>query len=165
MGLRQDVEAELLRLMGSPMPCTLTAREPSGLELRLELNKVDQLGCALAELALFVPALQGAAFDVLKQWSQSLSQKITYLLESLGPLEFDPQAGTVLIRSTPPDQLANGTRYYEIMLSSQGAGTFSLRRYRSTKGQPGRDPVDLLLTQEVILKLVDDLINTIPSNP
>lgn len=165
MGLRQDVDLKLKALVGSAMPATLQAADPTGVEVRLELSQVDPLGCALTELALFVPALQNAAFDALRQWATGLSQKITYLLESLGPLEFDPQAGTVLIRSTPPDQLASGTQYYEIMLSSQGAGTFKLRRYRSTKGQPGRDGVDMLLTHEVILKLVDDLIATIPSKP
>lgn len=165
MGLRQDVDAELKRATGGVMPCTVNAADTTGISLRLELNQVDLLGCALSELALSVPALHGAAFDVLKQWSQSLSTRITYLLEHLGPLEFDPHSGTVLIRSTPPDQLAAGTQYYEIMLASQGAGTFTLRRYRSTKGQPGRDPVDLLLTREVILKLIDDLLATIPSKP
>src|SRR5688572_30693597 len=88
MGLRQDVDNKLKSLAGSSMPATLRAADPTGIELRLEFNQVDPLGCALSELALFVPALQNAAFDVLKQWATSLSRKITYLLESLGPLEF-----------------------------------------------------------------------------
>lgn len=165
MGLRREVDREMQALLGAPMPATVQAANGNGLQLRIEFNQVDVLGCAVSELALFVPSLQNAAFDVLKQWATDLSQKITYLLENIGPLEFDPQAGQVLIRSSPPDQLANGAQYYEIVLSSNGTGTFILRRYRSTKGQPGRDPVDMHLTHEVILKLVDDLVATIPAKP
>ena len=75
----------------------------------------------------------------------------------------DPDAGEVLIRSTPPSQLASGTQYFEVILSSKASGAFSLKRYRSVKGQPGRDPVEITVTHEVLLKLTDDLIATIPA--
>lgn len=102
------------------------------------------------------------AFDALKKWAENLSQRINYLLENIGPLEYDPTAGQVLIRSTPPDQLPDGTQYYEIVLSSQSGGNFSLRRYKSVKGQPGRDAVEITITHEVLLKLADDLVDTVP---
>ena len=65
--------------------------------------------------------------------------------------------------STPPSQLPTGTQYFEIILSSKSSGTFSLKRYRSTKGQPGRDAVEITVTHEVLLKLTDDLIATLPT--
>ena len=105
---------------------------------------------------------QSAAFSALETWARNLSKRITYLLEQIGPLELDPAAGEVLIRSTPPDQLPDGAQYYEIILSQKG-GTFLLNRFRSVKGTPGRSPVDIQVTHEVLHKLVDDLEDTIPT--
>ena len=121
------------------------------------------MSCSVAQIDLYVPSLQNAAFDALKQWADDLSRRITYLLEQIAPLEYDPSGGQVLIRSDPPDQLADGAQFYEIVLSSQAGGNFRLRRYRSVKGQPGRDPVDLTVTHEVLLKLADDLAATVPT--
>jgi hypothetical protein len=135
------------------------------LRLQIQLTAVDSMSCSLSELQLFVPALQQAAFDVLRNWADDLAKRITYLLEQIGPLEYDPAAGHVLIRSVKPDSLPDGSQYYEILLSSHSGGNFSLRRYRSTKGQPGRAPVDITVTHEVLLKLVDDLVATAPAVP
>lgn len=163
MSLRDQVEVELRQLSQSKaVPAVVQATDPSGIAIRIDISAIDSMSVEFMELSLFVPQLQNSAFDVLKQWATDLSQKITYLLESIGPLEFDPTAGQVLIRSTPPGQLSNGTQYFEIMLSSSGNGTFTLRRYRSVKGTPGRDQVPMQLTIEVLLKLIDDLVDTIP---
>ena len=121
------------------------------------------MSCSLAELRVTVPALNGARFDVLKQWAQALSSRITYLLENIGPLEYAPDQGKILIRSTPPDKQSGATQFYEVLLQSHSGGTFSLRRYRSQSGQPGRKAVDIHVTHEVLQKLVGDLIDTIPS--
>lgn len=167
MSLRDQIEAQLQQLhaAGAGMPTTAQASDAAGRVLRIELTSVDSLSCAFSELSLFVPSLQQAAFDALKQWAQALSQKITYLLENIGPLEFDPAAGEVLIRSTPPQQLSSGAQFYEIILSSAGSGTFLLRRYRSVAGQPGRTAVDIQVTREVLSRLIDDLLSTIPATP
>jgi hypothetical protein len=164
MSLRLYLEQELdlLQQGQGPFPATVKVSDAQGRQLAITFSQVDQLGCALSELELFVPQLQPAAFQVFQQWAQRLSSKITYLLEQIGPLEFDEPAGQILIRSQPPDQLPDGTEYYEILLSKAGAGTFVLKRYRAVRGQAGRTPVDLLLTRQVLLKLVDDLINTLP---
>ncbi|MBX3442093.1 MAG: hypothetical protein KF774_06780 [Planctomyces sp.] len=164
MSFRNDLSLALASLRGlsSQTPSSIVLRDPAGLTLRIEFTVVDALSCAFQELALEVPALQSAAFDVFKTWAQNLSRRITYLLEQIGPLEFDPANGEVLIRSTPPDQLPDGTQFYEIMLSQQ-AGTFTLKRYRSVKGTPGRSLVDIQVTHEVLYKLVDDLTDTLPT--
>ncbi len=167
MALRDDLERELKGLYAGrvQLPTSLQVSDAQGITVRLDLTQVDSMSCAFSELVLFVPQLRNAAFDVLKQWANGLSQRVSYLLEKIGPLEFDPANGQVLIRSTPPNQLSAGTQYYEIMLSSSGNGSFSLRRFQSTAGQPGRSPVDIQVTNEVLLKLVDDLIATIPTVP
>ncbi len=164
MGLRQDLEQEFNTLLtaGGPLPVTIRLTNAKGVQLRLLVAAMDSLSCAVTELEVFVPQLQSAAFAALQDWAQRLSQRITYLLEQVGPLEFDEQAGQVLIRSLPPDQLPDGTQYYEIVLSQHGAGNFLLKRYKFIKGQPGRQPVDMILTRQVVAKLVDDLEATIP---
>ncbi|WP_417850781.1 hypothetical protein [Thalassoglobus sp.] len=163
MALRDLVNQELIQLTQSgSVPATLSATDSSGIVITLEVTAIDSMSVELMELSLFVPQLQNAAFDVLKQWSIDLSQRITYLLENIGPLEFDPNAGQVLIRSSPPGQLPHGTQFYEIMLSSSGNGTFTLRRYKSIQGTPGRDQVEMQMTIEVLLRLIDDLVDTIP---
>ena len=166
MNLSQQLGQELTKRQGLSVvvPVRSTVSD-GGLTLEIDLLTVDSIGCSFDQMALVVPGMSGAAFDALKAWAQGLSQRITYLLEQIGPLEFDEPAGEVLIRSTPPSQLPSGTQYYEILLQSQGGGRFTLRRYESVKGQPGRQPAPLTLTHEVLLKLVDDLVDTIPGTP
>lgn len=144
------------------MPFSLSLSDPLGMTVRLELTHVDSMSCAFSELALFIPQLQQAPFSTLEQWAGTLTQRLTYLLEPVGPLEFDPTGGQVLIRSTPPSQRPQGTQFYEILLTTSGNGAFSLRRYQSISGQPGRTPVDIQVTHEVLLHLVDDIQATLP---
>ena len=167
MSVRPFLIAEMARLRGysSNMPVSVQASDPAGIQVVIDLTQVDSLGCAFRQITLHVPAMSQAAFDVLKRWADALSQRITYLLEQVSPLEYDPQAGQVLIRSTRPDQLPDGTQYYEMVLSSHGTGTFSLKRFSSIKGTPGRTQIDLLVTHEVLYKLCDDLIDTATQTP
>ena len=167
MSVRHLLVAELAQLRGysSISPVAVRVSDPSGIQVEIEFTQVDSLGCAFQQITVTVPSLSQAAFDVLKRWADALSQRITYLLEQISPLEYDPAAGQVLIRSTRPDQLPDGTQYYEMVLSSHGTGTFSLKRYRSVKGTPGRTPIELQVTHEVLYKLCDDLIDTAGQTP
>jgi hypothetical protein len=167
MSVRPFLVAELARLRGysSNTPVQVQVSDPTGIQVEIDLTQVDSLGCAFRQITVHVPAMSQATFDVLKRWADALSQRITYLLEQLTPLEYDPQAGQVLIRSTRPDQLPDGTQYYEMVLSSHGTGTFTLKRFSSIKGTPGRTQIDLLVTHEVLYKLCDDLIDTALQTP
>ncbi len=167
MSVRFWLAAELARLRGyfSNTPTVVQVSDPSGIQVEIDLTQVDSLGCAFRQITVHVPTMNQASFDTLKRWAESLSQRITYLLEQVSPLEYDPQAGQVLIRSTRPDQLPDGTQYYEMVLSSHGTGTYSLKRYRSLKGTPGRTQIDLQVTHEVLFKLCDDLIDTAALTP
>ena len=164
MTLRTQLTNQLSHLAGSsgPQTSTATLSGPDQVALEIDFVAVDSMSCSFRELRIHVPDLASAGFDVLKSWAEALSKRVTYLLENLGPLEFDPDAGEVLLRSTKPDT-ADGTQYYEILLKTSTAGSFSLRRYRAEKGIPGRTPVDLQTTHEVLHKLVRDLVETIPA--
>ncbi len=111
-----------------------------------------------------MPSLGATTLDTLKKWANDECRRVTYLLENVVPLEFDAQGNEVLIRSTPPDKSNSGTtKYYEVMLYSKGAGSFSLRRFRNDSLTGTRVPVPLQLTHEQLSKLVNDLVSTIPT--
>jgi hypothetical protein len=165
MSLRNQVETAVKQLIGlaGPQSRTVTVGSPADVEVSLELVAVDTLGSALREIRLTAAALQTADVDTLKTWAEALGRRITYLLENIGPIEVDRDAGHVLIRSTPPEKTAGQTRFYEILLQSHAQGNFSLRRYRTEKNKPGREQVDMHATHEVLSKLVGDLVDTMPA--
>lgn len=167
MSLSQQLISQIQSTGGvsAANPQTAAVRDPSGLVLAVDLTAVERIGCSFTELRVQAPHLANATLDVLKKWGNALCQRITYLLENIGPLEFDTEGNEVLIRSMPPAPAGNSTKYYEVVLSSHGNGQFSLRRYETTRGQPGRQPVEIQATYEVLTKLVNDLTATLPAKP
>ncbi len=168
MNLSSELIGQLKRLVrGSPVGATsIDLSGPDGVTVSIDLTSVDSLGCAFRELRLHVPSLVGAEFEVLKKWAGALSARIHYLLENIRPLELCEQTGSVLIRSAPPAQDQAGARYYEILLHCRAGGNFSLRRYAVRRDAPEaqREPVDIQLTHELLQRLVDDLLATVPEN-
>jgi hypothetical protein len=164
MSLVPQLSQELTNLVGfnSSSPRTVVLPANNGVEMAIDFTVVDTLSCAFRELRLDVPRLAGASFALLKQWADEISRRITYLLENIGPLEFDPTTQQVLIRSKSPDVRTGGAKYYEVLLQCQSAGKFCLRRYHSDPARAGRDQVDLAMTHETLLKLADDLLATVP---
>ena len=151
---------ELGRLAGTVTPTTVALADPDIADLAIDFTAVDSLSCSLSELRLNVPGLRNNQIDELERWARDLCNRVSYLLEDIGPLEVDQSSHQVLIRSTPPDELPAGVKFYEIILASHTSGQFSLRRYESEKGTAGRVPVDIQMTHEVLLKLVGDLVDT-----
>lgn len=167
MSVRTLLAAELARLRGylSTSPVVVSVTDISGITIEIEFTQIDSLACAFRQITVHVPSMNQVPFSQLQKWAEALSRRITYLLEQVSPLEHDPQGGQVLIRSIRPDQLPDGTQYYEMVVSSRGTGTFTLQRYRSVKGTPGRTPIDLQVTHELLYKLCDDLIDTALNTP
>jgi len=164
MKFSQQIEQQLLSLTGMTPGSvqTLSLSNSAQIRVELDLTSVDSMSCSLKELRIFVPSLQSADATLLKSWADAFSQRVTYLLEDLGALEIDDNQAQVLIRSTPPDTSGSATQYYEIQLQSQANGNFSLCRYLVQQGQSGRSQVEMQLTHEVLKKLTDDLVDTIP---
>lgn len=164
MNLTTQLTEELKQLAGfsSSTPRRVEISDPDGLVLGVAVVAVDALSCAFESLTLHVPSLVGNESGAIQTWADALSERVTYLLENIGPIEIDRQSSQVLIRSTPPDRTSTGMQFYEVRLSAQTNGTFLLRRYRAESGQPGRESVDIHLTHETLQKLVGDLVETIP---
>jgi hypothetical protein len=164
MTVGRQLISEIRKLAGhlGPTAKTIAVSAPDGVDLAVDVTAADSMSCSCREIRMRVPSLSGAGSDVLKQWAQNLCARVNYLLEQIGPLEIDAEAKQVLIRSKSPDKRDNATAFYEILLQSQGAGVFMLRRYRRDgQGNP-REHVDLRTTHELLEKLADDLIATIP---
>lgn len=164
MTVINQLNHELKQLAGSQsaQPSTITLAATGKIKVIIDFTSVNSMSCSLKEVRVNVPSLTQATFDKLKEWGQKLCQRVTYLLENIGPLEYDEDAGQVLIRSTPPEQNQAGTRFYEIILSSHSNGYFSLKRFEFQKGQNGRTQVDIQVTHEVLRKFIEDLVDTVP---
>ena len=165
MGLADDLNQELIQLIGysSTSPKIVRLSATDGIQIEIDFIAVDSMSCALQEIRLSVPKLIDADFAILQKWAEALSQRVTYLLEDIGLLELDPDAGQVLIRSTPPQKQGGTTSFYEVLLKSHAGGNFSLKRYESTSTTGGRQPIDLHTTHELLRKLIVDLVDTIPA--
>ena len=157
--LPTQLDAELARLAPGGGTAQLTADD--GVTLAADLAAIETLGVSLSVLNIDVPNLAGASQATLEQWGRDLCARVTYLLEGLGPLEFDPQSQELLIRSVPPSRDANATSYFEVMLGAAGNGAFTLARYRTEPGV-SRTREDVPLTRETLHRLVRDAVETIP---
>lgn len=165
MSLSLDLAAALTPYSGRsfPTPHPVSVSDAAGITLTLELLAVDSVGIACEELRLDVPHLSAANLDTLKKWADGLCKRVTYLLETLNPLEYDAQGNEVLIRSQPPDTSSPGkTKYYEVQLSAHGSGKFSLRRFETDRATGSRAAAPLRITHEQLAKLVNDLTATLP---
>ena len=164
MDLTEQIENEIRQLSGfsSSTPRRVEVTDTDGRVLGVGFVTGDTMSCAFESMTLHVPQLVGHESSVLRDWADALSQRVTYLLENIGPIEIDESSCEILIRSTPPVTLGGATQFYEVLLGVQANGTFLLRRYRSETGQPGRQSVDIQLTHETLRKLVADLVETIP---
>jgi hypothetical protein len=122
MDCGKQLIAEIRKLAGhlTATPKTVAVSGPNNIDLAVDVTAADSLSCSCREIRMRVPALNGAAADVLKKWAQDLCARITYLMEPLGPLEIDAEARQVLVRSKSPDKRDSATTFYEVLLQSQG---------------------------------------------
>jgi hypothetical protein len=125
----------------------------AGHTLRSELTALDTLGCAFQSFAVRSETLRCASMERLKQVAETLSSRLTYLLEPISPVEIDHEQCVVQLRSNPPQKDENGTSYYELLVAS--GGRLSLCRYSKEPGNPRRT-IPAQVTREVFLRLVAD---------
>jgi len=163
MLLQEQIIQSLAGLKGlsSDVAKTVGWAAGGGRTVEIDFTAVDSLGCAFRELRLSADELKNVRFETLKTWAEDLCKKVTYLLEQIGPLERDAEVETVLIRSTPPTRLPDQTTFYEILVKAPG--TLNLRRYTRAAHHFDRQPCDIQVTHEVLVKLVNDLVVAIPA--
>jgi hypothetical protein len=131
---------------------TVTA-DDGPLHLECQLLALEPLACAVMRLSLRADKLAGMSSEQLQATAESLSQRLTYLLEPISPIETDSEGCVVQMRSNPPHKEIDRTSYYELIVSR--AGELSLCRYtREAKSQ--RQLIPAQLTREVLVRLAGD---------
>ncbi|MGD9724602.1 MAG: hypothetical protein AB7O59_25105 [Pirellulales bacterium] len=121
--------------------------------LACDLLALEPLACAFTRLSLSADKLAAMTADQLKGVAENLSQRLTYLLEPISPIETDAQGCVVQMRSNPPHKDTDRTSYYELLVSR--AGTLSLCRYTRAAGAQ-REVIPAQVTREVLVRLAGD---------
>lgn len=155
MTLKAQIHTELNRLASlagtGNAPHLLRIDSGNG-HLESELTAIDPLACAFNRFAFKSDKLANSTIDELKDVANALSAQVSYLLESISPVEIDDESCVVQLRSNPPQKDDDGTRYYELVVARS---ELTLLRYCKTPGQP-RAIVAANVTREVFERLADD---------
>lgn len=135
-------------------PFQLDESTPAG-RLTATMHTVDRLACAFDALQFESSKLANKSLDELKELSNRLCAKLSYLLEPIALIETDVDTCTTQLRSNPPLKEDDQTFYYEILVRRGGTVTFC--RYQK---QPGnvRQTVPATLTHEVLARLAEDIV-------
>lgn len=130
----------------------VTAQADSGI-LDVDMPSADTLAVSFESFFFKSDRLNNCDTAQLGRIADRLASKLSYLLEPLRVIEIDGEAGAVQMRSHPPYQRENQTRYYEVLV--QRGGSLSLVRYERLPGQ-ARKPIPATVTHEVFFRLADD---------
>ncbi len=111
-----------------------------------------------------VPAQESKSVErKIQAQARKVERKIGYLVEPFKTVEFDRDDKILQMRSTEPLR-SKGVRYYYELLLIEGWKA-SLRRYKTVDEMPGREPVAISLTVDVLERLVDDLAWALSGSP
>lgn len=155
MALKQQLVQQLQQYAAAGSgPFALDEPTPVG-RLTATIHAADRLACSFESLQLESDKLAQKSIDDLKQISNRLCAKVSYLLEPIALIETDVDTCTTQLRSSPPAKEDDQTIYYEILV--RRGGTIALCRYQK---QPGdvRQSVPATLTHEVFARLADDFV-------
>lgn len=121
--------------------------------LTCDLVERNSLAVAFQVLRVATPELASATSASLERIAKNLSERLTYLMEPIRPIEIDADTCIAQLRSSPPQRDDDGRSYYE--LTVRRGGEIALSRYRKESGTP-RQTIAANVTREVLLRLVDD---------
>ncbi len=156
MKLRNDFLQELQANLGQTN-CNVVVTDGAR-ALKCQIQQCDPLAVAITQLALETNELASVDVAKLQSASQSLCQRVNYLLEPISPIETDADGCVVQMRSSPPQKNDTGRFYYELLLHR--GGSVSLCRYEKQAGT-SRQRVPATLTHEVLGRLAEDFNETI----
>jgi hypothetical protein len=155
MAIKQQIIKQLQALAASGTGPFMLNEAVSNGRVTATIHAADRLACAFESLQLETPNLAAKSIDELKQLSNTLCAKVSYLLEPIALIESDVDACTTQLRSNPPAKEDDQTFYYEIVV--RRGGTISLCRYQK---QPGdvRQMMPANLTHEVFARVAEDFV-------
>jgi hypothetical protein len=153
MALVEEVKKGLVGLGNFAGTAHRLVAADAGERFECELMTLDRVGCEFTRFAVFADRLSSATIDQLKQVSEALAARLTYLLEPIKPIEQDADQCVIQLRSVPPQREANVTSYYEVLV--RRGGELSLCRWMKSPGDV-RQQLPAQVTREVFLRLVGD---------
>jgi hypothetical protein len=151
------MERELKRIQAVSGRGLLQVDCESG-RVEADLLAVDAIGCSFQTLGLSTNKLADSSLEDLRSISQTLTEKLTYLLEPIGVVEADADRCSIQLRSNPPQKGEDETSYYELMV--RRGGDITLSRYSKKPGQL-RQIVPAHVTREVLGRLADDFLEAL----
>ncbi|MDY7032015.1 MAG: hypothetical protein SVY10_08910 [Thermodesulfobacteriota bacterium] len=128
------------------------------IRVEVEVLDVDRLGCSINKLEITKLEEQTRGENTcqsIKQESEEIKKRITYLQENMKIIESDALTSTALFRSWPPETRDNSIDYYEINLS--GGHSMPFERYRFDRVEKKRTSIPINLTKDIFSRLVNDL--------
>jgi hypothetical protein len=158
---RKIADAVESRLESGGDPGVVEAAEGSA-TLRISLTAAGPVGLAFDTLA-FSKRAEGAeplASEALRAWGETLANRLTYLMEPLVVLEVDAEVGEAELRSRTPTARNERSSYYELRLNRDRG--LQLRRVGFDRLTRERQPVPCQMTIEVLERLADDLVASLP---
>jgi len=159
MNLAETLQQKLSewRPAGEERPSTIINLADHGWSVRFAAAKVDTLGCALTEIEAVRDQPIAEDATALTAHARKAAGRVTGLLEPLRLVEVDKGRNIAILRSDAPRTRGTDVGYYEVCYA--GLNRVSVRRFTATKLSPAhREPVEFVLTHEVVGKLVDDLV-------
>jgi len=151
MTIQSQFQQQLSKL-GTGGAATLTAgAQPR--KLSCDVVERNSLAVSFNLLRLTTAELASASAADLERIGKALSERLTYLMEPIAPIEIDAQACILQLRSNPPQRDDDGRSYYE--LTVRRGGEIALVRYRKENGN-ARQRIPATVTREVLLRLAGD---------
>src|SRR6478735_11537032 len=151
MTLKNQFEQELLNSGGGGP--AMVAVHDSPRHLSCDVVERNPLAVSFNQLRLATDELASADAAKLERIGKELSDRLTYLMEPIAPIEIDAAACVVQLRSNPPQRDDDGRSYYELIV--RRGGEIALARFRKENGDSRRQ-IAATVTREVLLRLVGD---------
>lgn len=158
MNLQTKIHQQLTQLAASSADEVSLSIDVENGRLECHLTAIDSMSCSFRLLELQTSRLSGTSVQQLKELSEALSKRLSYLLEPIGVVEADDEQCVVQMRSNPPQRDEDATSYYELLLRS--GGTISLCRYTKNRGDV-RQTVPAMVTREVLARLATDFVEAV----
>lgn len=158
MNLQTKIDQQLTQLAASSADEVSLSIDVENGRLECHLTAIDSMSCSFRLLELQTSRLSGSSVQQLKELSDALSKRLSYLLEPIGVVEADDEQCVVQMRSNPPQRDEDATSYYELLLRS--GGTISLCRYTKNRGDV-RQTVPAMVTREVLARLANDFVEAV----
>ncbi len=126
----------------------------SGWTVQLNVDKCDDLGCRLWEVA--VRRTTATAAGTLKDWAAHIAERTQGLTEAVKVIEVDAVRQEAILRSDSPTVRDGHVFYLEILL--KGTQEAILRRFRgAAAGEGKREQVHFVLTHESMARLAQSI--------